>query len=260
MEGDEYPKKVYYDPWITLVIVVFVSVIFITLTFVWQEMRMADKFNQLLIFKTNTVEEKEKSVDWQKYHDFVVEHDMDLEFRTASTKLYTITRTGEKELIAEFDKTYCEFAFPSLGKYIYLIECFPESSEPRRNIMSFNLETEELKALDNINKVIVEENDSWGSKTLSPDKTKFAYTSGPSVDVQGELMYLMDLEKDITEIVATLDTNETFDKGCGGISSEYDIEWPVPMSVFYYVYEKQTSGPCDSLRAALRRGHVLINK
>lgn len=149
--------------------------------------------------------------------------------------------------VSAFGSRLCEVSLPVDGNKLYFLTCSMDNDDAGSKLVVYDLTSASFKYLENINKFFI----GWGHYIVSPiypDKMFYvpdSYAQNGMKGVEGldQVMYSISLNEDTAVKFVTLTGNETFNKGCGALSSQYDFSWSNDTTIKYTVF-KQPKGNC----------------
>lgn len=90
----------------------------------------------------------------------------------------------------------------------------------------------------------------FGGVALSPDQSRIVWTSDTE-EVLAQELYLINLVKDTTMKLVTLQPPETFNGGYSALSMFFDITWPTMKTVRYAVFDQSKKINTDDYRQTI---------
>lgn len=171
--------------------------------------------------------------------------------KVLDSKIIKVYEDGSTEIIVSSTKEkinniLCAVTQYNQDSFLYFKTCTPDSDDGKGQLVVYDVGRGELKYLENINKVYI----GWGSLVFSPDKKFAAYV--PDTYAQQNMtgqegldqnLYLFNLLNDSSDDVVTLSGRESFNRGCGAMSSVYEISWLSDNIIQYNVFNK-AKGNC----------------
>lgn len=231
------------------------------LTYSWQKKQGDDKVKEVekvaqeAAAKASELEQKVSELQAEVKEKMAYNFEIEIfsnniaDQKVLDSKIIKSYEDGSQEVVMassqeKISSVLCALNHYNIDNFLYFKTCTPESDDAKGQLVVYNVEKGELKYLENINKIYV----GWGSLVFSPDKKlaiyvpdTYAQNNMTGQDGLDQHLYLFDLLVDSSDEIVTLSGLESFNKGCGAMSSIYEISWLTDNEIQYSVFNKSKS-------------------